>query len=199
VHQGIMLTNESVNNIGNASEVIASIAEQTNLLALNAAIEAARAGEHGRGFAVVADEIRKLAEESTKSTSRIDEAVKELQENSDRSVNVIDNVLNLIRVQVGSVQDTKTKYEDVASAINDSNTRIVEINDSSEVVREKREELQMIINKLSEIAENNALKTDQAAALTTQQSYAISEIAKSSERLAGLAQELQESVLQFKL
>lgn len=114
IFEVITKTDESTSKIGEASNVIASIAEQTNLLALNAAIEAARAGEAGKGFAVVADEIRKLAEQSTASTKDIDDIVYELVESSRIAVGTINHVNDIIKEQVHAVKETEDKFVDIS-------------------------------------------------------------------------------------
>lgn len=117
VESGIHSTNDSSHRISEASSMIANIAEQTNLLALNAAIEAARASEAGKGFSVVAEEIRKLAEQSTESTASIDAIVKELQTNAESSVKVMADVSRAIEEQLASVQLTQAKYEQIETAM----------------------------------------------------------------------------------
>ena len=97
----IDLTHKSAANIGQASSMISSIADQTNLLALNAAIEAARAGDAGRGFAVVAEEIRKLAEQSARSTKAIDMTVSELQKNAENAYNLL--LKSLIKTKMAGI------------------------------------------------------------------------------------------------
>lgn len=107
IKEGILKTNDSAEKINSASQVIQSIADQTNLLALNAAIEAARAGEQGMGFAVVAEEIRKLAEQSSSSTKEIDQVVRELQANSKRAVEIMDKSTEIAKMQEESVNITR--------------------------------------------------------------------------------------------
>lgn len=117
INQKIINTNNSSEQIKKASNVIASIADQTNLLSLNAAIEAARAGEAGKGFAVVADEIRQLAEQSSKSTSEIDIIVKELKENTDAVVQAMKKIMDISNEQEASVKITGLKFKEISEAI----------------------------------------------------------------------------------
>ncbi|KDR94951.1 methyl-accepting chemotaxis sensory transducer with Cache sensor [Peptoclostridium litorale DSM 5388] len=199
VYDIILKTNESAEDIGKASQFIASIAEQTNLLALNAAIEAARAGEHGRGFAVVADEIRKLAEQSTESTRTIDNSVVKLQENSGISVETIKKVSGLIKSQIESVKTTEMKYKDISNAMKMSEDAIERLIDASDNMVSKKDEILENIQGLSVIAEQNAASTEQAAASTEEQLASMVEISNASSGLADLAQDLQKSINKFKI
>ncbi len=199
VQQGIIKTNESVNKIGEASTVIGFIADQTNLLALNAAIEAARAGEAGRGFAVVAEEIRKLAEQSTISTKSIDEVVRELQTHSKASVEIMENVADILNEQQESVEISKNKYMSIAEAIRIAEQSVEKLNVSGAGMETMKEDILGTLQNLSAIAEENSVSTQEVAASIEEQTASMEEIASASESLADLAQGLQAIIRRFKV
>ncbi len=199
VKTNISDTYESVKKIGEASNFIATIAKQTNLLALNAAIEAARAGEQGRGFAVVAEQIRTLAEQSATSTQQIGKIVRELEDSTDLSVSAVDAVLNALKEQLESVQQTEASYTSIHSSVTESITSIQSIAGGSEEMSVQKNRIIEVLTGLSAIAEENAAGTEEVSATVTIQGSAISEVTAASKDLAEMAQALLDEIGRFQI
>ena len=195
----VIETDNSSKKIAQASDLISKIAEQTNLLALNAAIEAARAGEAGRGFAVVADEIRRLAEQSSESTKMIQEVVMGLQANSSEAVESIDRLREIEEIQNQSILKNKSNFNEISKAMKYTFEAIASINGSGEEVDEIKNEILDVLQNLTAIAEENSASTQEASASMEEQSSSMDEIAQSADALAGLAQNLQMVVDKFKI
>jgi methyl-accepting chemotaxis protein len=197
IQEGIEKTNTSADKINSASQVIQTIADQTNLLALNAAIEAARAGDAGRGFAVVADEIRKLAEQSSTSAQEIDSTVKELQINSQDSVQIMQKSTQIAGEQANSVKMTNEKFAGIAEAIAETEEVIAIINTSGQRMRDEKNRIIDIFANLSAIAEENAAASQEVSATTQQLAASMETISGESRNLAVMAQDLQEAIDKF--
>lgn len=198
VYNVVRNTSGSARKIENASQMIRSIAEQTNLLALNAAIEAARAGEAGRGFAVVADEIRKLAEDSNRFTKEIEGIVRELTDKTNSAVTTLEETTELVAAQNEGVEITRNKFIGISEAIERTRLAILQLNQTGEAMNAKKDEIIDIIQNLSALSEENAAGTEEASASVEEQTSSMEQIAGASEELARLAEEMQASISRFK-
>lgn len=190
---------ESTERIRVFTSTITGIASQTNLLALNASIEAARAGEAGRGFAVVAEEIRKLAEESTRSVTEIKELIEEIERGAILSAETLKELKSAMDEQKGSVDVTEEKFTGIAHSITKMVTLLAEIQGEMERMSEKKEIIVDSMNGISASTEEISASTQEVTASTEEQLAGVEEINAQTDRLNALAKELEKLIGAFKL
>lgn len=195
-----------VNTLGQRSEeigqmitLITSIAAQTNLLALNAAIEAARAGEHGRGFAVVADEVRKLAEQSSSAAEQVSRIVADIQRDTDAAISGMSHGEAILQDGMSLVQSTGSAFEQISSATSELFARTDKLSVEMKQISEQMETIVSAIDDISAIAERSADYSQNVAAAAEEQNASMQEISAAATMLAKMAEEMNDAVRSFKL
>lgn len=197
ISRQIEATNDSVQMIHAAVELITSIASQTSLLALNASIEAARAGEHGKGFAVVASEIQKLAEQSNESAEKIKDIIRDLLSESEQTVNVMHEVEDIVAQQQEKLEETKTKFVSVADGVNASRSETEAIQSHTQVCDQSRARIIDAVQNLSAISQENAASTEQTTASMAGLNEEIRQLSVAAKELQGLSEDLEKDMSFF--
>ena len=177
---------EKARDIGQVMNVINEVADQTNLLALNAAIEAARAGEAGRGFAVVADEVRKLAEKTMASTNDVGNAITAIQESTAKSMTGVDNAVERIGEANELASRSGAALEEIVATVVATGDQVNAIATASEEQSAASEEINQSIVQVNDMSRQTAEAMAEAA-------KAVSDLAAQAQGLTNLIQELKEA------
>jgi len=192
-------TNHSAQKIRQATELITSIAEETSLLSLNASIEAAHAGNAGRGFAIVADQIQQLAAQSNEAVGTIDQIVSELLSASEQMVNTMKEVTEIVGNQNQSISITESTVTEVQHGIEASLNSMNVISVRTKELDEARVGVMDIMSALSDIASQNATSTQETSAATSEVTDCFQQVTNSSEHLKQVADELVKSMGNFRI
>jgi methyl-accepting chemotaxis protein len=197
--EAIRALGEKSAEIGGIVDTITGIAQQTNLLALNAAIEAARAGDQGRGFAVVADEVRKLAEESQSAAGSIAGLIADIQAETARAVEVVEDGARRTREGSEVVEDARVAFERIGGSVDDVTARVGAIAAAVEQIAASARQMGERMAEVAAVAEQSSAAGEQVSASTQETSASTQEIAASAHELARTAADLDALVARFTL
>lgn len=192
-------TNQSVEQIHVAANLINEISDQTSLLALNASIEAARAGEAGKGFSVVADEIAKLASQSTNSVEEIGKTVVELQSNAEKSVAVMKEINEAVELQVNSLTETQHIMDKLHEELVNCFTSVHSIDAMTQEIDGQRANVTGTLSVLNDLAQDNASVAEETSAMSTELSRVVNDANQLVEDLEGKVQLLINDMSKFTL
>lgn len=191
--------NQQSSQIGHIVDVITGISEQTNLLALNAAIEAARAGEHGKGFAVVANEVRKLAEQSRLSASQIAQLINNVQQETDKAVQVMDDTTIEVEKGLESVYSAGKSFKQIHEVVKEITNQVNQNSDAVHQMSLGTEQVVQSIELVMKVANETLAGTQSISASSEEQLASMEEITVSATSLSKMADELRMLIGRFRL
>lgn len=197
IAEQIQRTNVSVQEIKEAVSLISSIANQTNLLSLNASIEAARAGEAGKGFAVVATEIQQLADQSDKSADTIDVIITNLTRDFEETMNIMKNVKTATDKQLGKLEETKNQFKIVDTGISATRDETMMMKQAINECNDVRVGINSNMMNLAAISEENAASSAETAEAMDKLNDTINDLLEDSENLNRISEELEENLNYF--
>lgn len=197
--ESMVILERKSQEIGEIINVITGIAEQTNLLALNAAIEAARAGEHGKGFAVVADEVRKLAEESGNAAKNISTLIGEIQVNTKHTVQTVNEGKIAIETGMSFVSNAGSTFEKIATDVSLINNKLSIISAEIQEINNNTDVLVNEVDNTKDVTEKSTDYTQNVVAAAQEQYASMVEMTAASRSLAEMSEKLQDVVSDFKL
>lgn len=197
VSSAVNILNEKSTNIGNIINMIKHISDETSLLALNASIEAARAGESGKGFAVVASEIRKLADESKKSTDDIENIISEIQIEIEKSVLAMGKSNELAEENEKIVGESQSAFATIVEIIDEIKSETIVLNESLTKMDYEKEQTGEAIYRISSSAEQAAATSEEITASSEEQTAFIHKMTDSIKNLRDLSGELNDSISKF--
>ena len=190
---------EGAKNVEDILSTISSIAEQTNLLALNAAIEAARAGEAGRGFAVVADEIRKLAEESKKATTNIARILKDISNGAKGANDATGQTVEIVKEVNVSAQEVETQFNEILKMVEKTTSLVVALTATSEEQGAAAEEMASAMDNSAKVSAEISNQTHRITQSAKQLTEGAQQVETAAEQLNNLSEALEAEIQKFKL
>ncbi len=190
---------ESTRSIRQILELLNDVVKQTNILSLNATIEAARAGAAGKGFMVVADEIRKLADQSRQSIAVVAEITETIQGEIDETVKVLSAAYPIFQEQIVSVKETDAIFAQVKRQMNGFSEQLVDVTESINELGRAQVVLSEAMTNVSAVAQQSSATSEEVASLSSEQLSVSQNLVDLSHKLESLSNGLSDSLMRFKL